>query len=45
MQARRMSPYIIQLRRRIFWSVYTLDRMCVLLPLFHLACLQLTVLV
>ncbi|GJN91630.1 hypothetical protein Rhopal_004653-T1 [Rhodotorula paludigena] len=27
MQARRMSPYIIQLRRRIFWSVYTLDRM------------------
>ncbi|GAA5926519.1 hypothetical protein JCM3775_001040 [Rhodotorula graminis] len=26
-QARRMSPYILQLRRRIFWSAYTLDRM------------------
>ncbi|GAA5832169.1 hypothetical protein JCM11251_004266 [Rhodosporidiobolus azoricus] len=26
-QARRMSPYILQLRKRIFWSAYTLDRM------------------
>jgi hypothetical protein len=26
-QARRMSPYILQLRRRIFWAAYTLDRM------------------
>ncbi|GAA6032719.1 hypothetical protein JCM8097_000758 [Rhodosporidiobolus ruineniae] len=26
-QAKRMSPYILQLRRRIFWSAYTLDRM------------------
>ncbi|GAA5887560.1 hypothetical protein JCM6882_001449 [Rhodosporidiobolus microsporus] len=26
-QAKRMSPYILQLRKRIFWSAYTLDRM------------------
>ncbi|GAA6001857.1 hypothetical protein JCM10207_002353 [Rhodosporidiobolus poonsookiae] len=26
-QARRMTPYILQLRRRIFWTAYTLDRM------------------
>ncbi|GAA5990175.1 hypothetical protein JCM5350_002531 [Sporobolomyces pararoseus] len=26
-QARRLSPYILQLRRRVFWSAYRIDRM------------------
>ncbi|GAA6022533.1 hypothetical protein JCM11491_005591 [Sporobolomyces phaffii] len=26
-QARRLSPYVMQLRRRIFWSTYLMDRM------------------